>query len=198
MPSNDAQNVPNVQLMKSYRCKFFYHNRPVAFLIKQLVCTSSVLFPRIQSFHLINADGRSGKLFKIQFSVLKSAHLVPWQVQVSSCGLYSTNLIVEYKKVWRSLTVLTKSTTRESFIASVEFFTNACMFHLHFSNQVVWVTENCKWRLNHLQISNFARRCNHFCLDSIVQTAPLHRRVDLLSMSWPGPARRIEISNVCQ
>jgi hypothetical protein len=76
--------------LKSYRCKFFYHNRPIAFLIKQLVCTPSMLFPRIQSFHLINADGRSRKLFKIHFSVLKSAHLVPWQAQVSCRGLYRT------------------------------------------------------------------------------------------------------------
>jgi hypothetical protein len=43
---------------------------------------------------------------------------------------------LEQKVVWVSggLTVLTKSTTLESFIASVEFFTKACTFHLPLSN----------------------------------------------------------------
>lgn len=36
--------------------------------------------------------------------------------------------ILEVVQGW--LTVLTKSTTLESFIASVEFFTRACVFHL--------------------------------------------------------------------
>jgi hypothetical protein len=90
-----------------------------------------VLFPGLQGFHLVNADGRSSKLFEIQLSVLKSAHLVPWQAQVSA--LYHTTLL-QWQTVCRWLTVLTKSTTLESFIASVEFFTKACMYHLPFSN----------------------------------------------------------------
>jgi len=91
--SNQLISCMNAQLirqMKPYRRKFFNHNRPVAFLIKQFVCTPSVLFPGLQGFHLVNTDGRSSKLFEIQLSVLKSAHLVPWQPQVSALYDYIT------------------------------------------------------------------------------------------------------------
>jgi hypothetical protein len=62
---------------ESYRCKLFDHDGPVSFLVEQLVRTPRVLLPRLQGFHLVNADGGSGELFEVQLPVLKSAHLVP-------------------------------------------------------------------------------------------------------------------------